>query len=475
MEFPSLYFINKNGKKSVWKVWVKDNVKYTHSGLVGGKLTIHQRSYEGKNIGKKNETTPPEQTILVAKREWAKMVNSGREPDESDLEGIERMKKIKAKTMKIGGRAAPAKIKGQKSINIKNKSPYIVTDLRKELPKPMKTKVWEIYPPDVTLSFNPKIKQWIKAVGPLNKVRNYFNLDLGVLVQPKLDGIRCVATVIDYGDNISQQKVILSSNGQKQFPWFKHIREHLLILSRKVDLADGLDGELYIHQTPFSKIQSISAISKSKPHLDEGEMCLHVFDLIDQSGKINQIQRLTKLEQIFQVYNELFPVQKVLIKVPTHKITKNNKVKYVVDQNPKIEAYYTDEYAQIDYYHNKFIKEGYEGIIIRDSRCAYLEAKSGRRSNYIRKYKNFEDTEFKVTGTKLDPGVEEYNFVWECQTPTGKNFRVKPTGTEEERNIMYNSKHTYIGKLLKVRFQGVSEDGIPRFPIGLCFRDQWDL
>ena len=47
----------------------------TSHGIVNGKMIIHESVVtEGKNIGKKNETTPKQQAILEAEREWSKKI-----------------------------------------------------------------------------------------------------------------------------------------------------------------------------------------------------------------------------------------------------------------------------------------------------------------------------------------------------------------------------------------------------------------
>ena len=73
MEYPKLYFTDESGNERMWSVSVKGNVKYTTSGRVDGKKMINERKYEGKNIGKSNETTSHEQAVIGANLDWVRM------------------------------------------------------------------------------------------------------------------------------------------------------------------------------------------------------------------------------------------------------------------------------------------------------------------------------------------------------------------------------------------------------------------
>jgi DNA ligase-1 len=48
---------------------------------------------------------------------------------------------------------------------------------------------------------------------------------------------------------------------------------------------------------------------------------------------------------------------------------------------------------------------------------------------------------------------------------------VRPRGTHEERAVLLNNAGSYVAKKLTVRYQELTDDGIPRFPVGISFRD----
>lgn len=70
-KFPILYKKTSTGKIQTWEVWVKGNTMHSQSGqLDGKKIKSEDTVKEGKNIGKKNETTPEEQAEKEAQSRW---------------------------------------------------------------------------------------------------------------------------------------------------------------------------------------------------------------------------------------------------------------------------------------------------------------------------------------------------------------------------------------------------------------------
>ena len=52
-----------------------------------------------------------------------------------------------------------------------------------------------------------------------------------------------------------------------------------------------------------------------------------------------------------------------------------------------------------------------------------------------------------------------------------QRFWARPKGTRDERQQLFNTGDKYLGKLLTVRYQELTDDGIPRFPVGVSIRD----
>ena len=437
---PFLYTLDKNGRERVWKIWVVGDTLHRQSGLVDGKKVPFERSFEGKNIGKANETTPEEQAVLEAERQWTKQLDKRYEP--KCKEGKKMYEKVMKNKEDSGGRNinAATQIRGGQGKNVKRKESLVVDHVNNEI-IPMKAQEWSTEEGTTT---------------PLPKVLKYFDFDKGVYTQWKLDGFRCVARLQSGGD------VVLTTNSGKQYPWFASLRKSLKGFLGGKNYLSGLDGEVYCHYLKdadgkefradqrFSMIQGICGVGRTNPHPLEDQMCLYVFDLIDLSGEHDQKSRFKILRNLFKE-NERLGHDGRVIRVRTDTVS------------------YPEE---IIGKHNDYLNDGYEGIIIRDRDLMY---KNKYRALKLRKWKYFLDVEARVVGAKRDKGVGVEHFCWVCKTEEGKKFKARPMGTIEEREYYYNNYKKYIGKLLTVKFQEYSEDGIPRFPVAKGFREKADI
>lgn len=72
MTLPQLYAKDKSGNIIVWNVKVNGNVVTVEYGREGGAMTSRETVCSGKNIGKRNETSPDEQAVSEAKSLWTK-------------------------------------------------------------------------------------------------------------------------------------------------------------------------------------------------------------------------------------------------------------------------------------------------------------------------------------------------------------------------------------------------------------------
>ena len=117
----------------------------------------------------------------------------------------------------------------------------------------------------------------------------------------------------------------------------------------------------------------------------------------------------------------------------------------------------------------KYTKEGYEGLIIRNKKGLYEE---NTRSVNLQKLKKFVDEEFEIIDyTTPNIGKEVGCVIWICKTKEGKKFNVRPSGNYQERKQLYKNAKKYIGKMLTVRYQELTNGNVPRFPVGVTIRD----
>ena len=117
--FPTLYGKASTGKIKMWSIKVADQkgvgaITTTH-GYVGGKLQENTRLVTvGKNLGKKNETTPVQQAVSEAQSDWKKKTEAGgmteKKPEEgkagdSDKESVKSVKPSAEKNAKAAADA----------------------------------------------------------------------------------------------------------------------------------------------------------------------------------------------------------------------------------------------------------------------------------------------------------------------------------------------------------------------------------
>lgn len=246
-------------------------------------------------------------------------------------------------------------------------------------------------------------------------------IEYPVYVQPKLDGFRCL--IIVEGDEVT----LLSRSG-KTFDL-----PHIADAFKGKGMNVVLDGELYLHGVSF---QAISKAIK-KPNEMTPKICYYCYDVVDFN--LEQMDRLT------------------LRNVSTSML--NHRNIYDVDGTL---AHSREEITEL---HNNYVQMGYEGAMARTRTNKYVSS----RSRDLMKVKQFDDEEFEFIHFVLGQrGTED--LVARCFSKNGIMFNAKMQGTREHKEELYNSG-IRAGSQLTVKFFGLSEDGIPRFPVGKAFRN----
>jgi DNA ligase-1 len=253
-------------------------------------------------------------------------------------------------------------------------------------------------------------------------------------VQPKLDGVRCIAYWD--GDNVK-----LMSRGGKFWECCQHIIDELETVLPK-DWV--LDGELYIHGATFQEITKL--VKKLRP--ESVNVQFHVYDM-------------PRTYEDFKYWEERYDVL-----AEFKDMAQDCKSVTVVDT---YQAKSEDEVYQLQ---SEYLEDGYEGAIVREADGEY---RFGYRSRSLLKVKNFTDEEYKIVGYTTGVGRFEGSVVWICETWNGEEFKVVPQGTMEERQEAYQNADEKIGDMLKVKFFELTDDGIPRFPVGLGIRANEDM
>lgn len=365
---PTLYGTTSAGKTKVWSVSVvqcSDLTAYytvTH-GEEGGKMQHTTRDFTtGKNVGRRNETTPYEQAVSEARSLHQKKMDKG----------------------------------------------YALSR-PSQTSSPTETRL-----PMLAHKFNER----------------KHNLVWPVYVQPKLNGVRCLIERV--GDTIK-----FYSRGNKQFKSLDHLVRPCLEVMIPGDI---LDGELYCHEE-ISFQELISLIKDESPTPEKQERCRRYvkfwnYDVVGEAGFMVRRLRLRSYNDI------ILPV--------------------------RTEVAHSEE--DVRRFHGEFVAAGYEGTMIRSGgeepyRFQY-------RSPALLKYKDFEDAEFVIVGAEECVGKAAGQAKFICRTADGKNtFGVRCKGTDESRRAQWENHRAYLGKKLTVRYQYLSDDGVPIFPVGLGVRD----
>lgn len=267
------------------------------------------------------------------------------------------------------------------------------------------------------------------------------NMEFPVFVQPKLDGVRCL---VHRGYN---NELRFQSRHNTVYEPFQHIVPELDLLYSRLPNGIVLDGELYHHGMGFEKITGIVRRSKN-PHPEKEKIQFHIYDCFFPSGQDDFpfSERSALLRSAFEG-------------IITHNIC---LVETLIARNEEA----------IHEYHNFFttMEIPYEGIMIRTSLGQYSQQ---RRSKDLQKLKTFLDEDFTIIGHHEGIGTHKGTPIFICclQDDPCKTFNVMLQGSLENRKKMMTTIKDYYGKRLTVKFQEKSDNGIPRFPVGIEIRD----
>ncbi len=249
-------------------------------------------------------------------------------------------------------------------------------------------------------------------------------LDFPVYAQPKLDGIRCIAT-----------KEGLFSREGKPILGVPHVAEALAPVF-EYDPEVILDGELYNHQfrEDFGAISSI--VRKASPNGEQlaksAELIeYHVYDLPSHPGVFSD-----RNLSVRRLLHDREGVPECL-KVVETKIAETQDI--------------------LDSLYGEWLQDGWEGQMVRLDK-PYEQ----KRSKTLLKRKEFVDAEFECIS------IDEGNGNWAglakrvtCKLPDGRTFGAGIKGNSTRAAELLNEDH----KVVTVQYFMLSPDGVPRFPV----------
>jgi ATP-dependent DNA ligase len=251
-------------------------------------------------------------------------------------------------------------------------------------------------------------------------------------VQPKLNGVRCLAKRIE-------DEIFFTSRKGKPYETLGHIGEKFLSI---LDDGEVWDGEIYHPdyslQEILSLVKNVKAYKAGKSNVRE--LQFHAYDTVSATVYSARLEHLRKTLSSSDRDAEIVYVQTQLITQP----------------------------SEVKYWHDRYVEEGFEGVMVRDPGAVY---RCDYRSPGLLKYKEFIDAEFEIVGGKEGTGKDKGTVIFRVKTKKGQIFDVRPKGSHALRSMYWDYLNKFIGKMLTVRYQELTDDGIPRFGVGIAVDD----
>lgn len=266
-----------------------------------------------------------------------------------------------------------------------------------------------------------------------------------VIVQPKIDGLRCKATIAAEGMDVS----LMSSQGN-EFTSIPHIKKALLEayqLSNEAKKGEQLvlDGELYCDSIPFESICSI--VKRNSPHPDMLKIQYHIFDIINE---FQQTQRLHALDYFLHTYGNF----SYLYPVPSVWCNSEDEIFRQLASNMRL---------------------GYEGIIVRWPDALYQP----KRVTTLLKFKPQKQDIYEILRVEEEISIDNIPkgslgaFVCaEIGSNLTFNVGTGPLLTAAERWRLWQQRETLPGKLIVVKYQKLTARGVPRHPVAISLMDR---
>ncbi len=311
------------------------------------------------------------------------------------------------------------------------------------------------------LGFQEKIEKSVvrgSVFGPMgaHKLDDFAHkLRFPVMVQRKYDGYRCMARIGGGGKGANGGKVDLLSKSMKPFAHLQHIRDRLEEIAGKLNGEIYLDGELYSHGL---KLNEIAKLIMKRRELTPDEVAasraisFHVFDLVDPSSPDAPFsERHHRLKEILRGGGGKGPVMMV-------------------------EGTMAKSLDEVHRLNDKYLMEGYEGVIVRNMDGLYQYKK---KSYDVLRTKEFKHGLFEILGGKIGTGSYSSTVIWELRcsgSNSRKSFYAIQMGSAVERakvcGEFKKSPGKFVGRRVRVKYLMIDDYGcVLRNPIVEGFAD----
>jgi DNA ligase 1 len=257
-----------------------------------------------------------------------------------------------------------------------------------------------------------------------------------VYVEPKLDGIRCLAIVENGEAKLFTRAGKLISNFDET------------VGKELAQLRDGCyDGE--IMSVDFRELMRQVNRKEDK---DISKVFFGVFDYINLKEWHAKKSSTPCAVRKRQIQDQI--LKKSLV----------GKFKYL-----KVVPFSTVKATEENFkmYHDQWVRQGEEGIMIKDMSAPY----QFKRDWSVMKYKAFFDVDVEVKGMLEGTGKHEGKLGSFVIDYKGKEVRVGSGLNDELREQLWVDPERHIGRIIEVRYQEETPDGSLRFPTFVCFRN----
>lgn len=259
----------------------------------------------------------------------------------------------------------------------------------------------------------------------------------------KIDGVRCS---FYWKDGEVRTASRGGGNYDASTSFMRHNPKLIQFFEEHPDIV--LDGELYKHGKSLQQISGAARLEKDTAGMDWLEY--YIYDVMDSTKTFEE--RLDILHDITDELNLGFNPEREW---------DDGELKFQIVPQETVVGW-----ANIQKLHDKYVGEGFEGIVIRDPSKVY---NFGGRTNAMIKVKMYKDAEFEIVG--YSEGLRPEDMVFVCKTKEGKEFEAKPMGPRELKWEYLDRMDEIIGKMATVKYFYLSDEGCPLQPVLKCIRD----
>lgn len=283
-------------------------------------------------------------------------------------------------------------------------------------------------------------------------------LNYPLLASTKLDGIRCI---FKNGEILSRSLKQIQN---------KQLRERFEPI-RKYSLDKGLilDGEIYAHGMSFQEITHYVMTQDLEDEVLPESLKFYCFDSLVVETVFEPFEK--RYERAWMISKQYTNIMEIVRHIP-------------VESEKRIE----DVFICV-------LKDGYEGLILRDPNASYKYGRGTIKEGIIYKVKPFVTFDAQITGvvqsTEVREGAEKktnelgrsvtskkkddrvliekasaFNVLYE-----GKELKVVLAMTDEEKEEVWLNKESYIGRMIEYKGMLVGSKDVPRHPVMIRFRD----